>query len=969
MASTYVNDLRLNEMATGDASGTWGTTTNTNLELIGEALGYGTEGITTNADTHTSTIADGATDPVRAMYVKYTGTLDSACTITIAPNTINRMQFIENGTTGSQNIIISQGTGANITIPAGDTKAVYLDGAGSGAAVVDAFASINAVDLKVEDDLSLTSDSAVVTFGADGDTTLTHTDGTGLTLNSTNKICFNDASQFIQGSSATVLSLGATDEIDLTATAIDINGTLDVSGQATFSDGSAGAPSISNTGDANAGLYFSAADTLAFSAGGTGQFTMADGAISPVTDNDIDLGTASLKYKNFYAALVDGENFKVNGGQGSDGQVLTSTGSGVAWEAVSAGPTFKTFGTSSIMVGDDATGTIDAANYNTGLGVDIFAALTSGDGNTVLGFSAANDLTTGSENVAIGGYTLDAQTTASYNTAVGYNAGSANTSGSQNVFVGRYAGVANTTGANNVVVGSGAFSTATTGDDNTAIGKGALNANTTASSNTAVGKDALLANTTGTLNTAVGHSALAANTTANSNTAIGDIALTANTTGASNVAVGRNAFGANTTGNNNTAVGHGAGESNTTGAANAAFGYQALDANTTANGNTAIGYTSMSANTTGADNVGVGAAALLSSTTGDYNVAVGTAALDANTTADNNVAIGHNALGASTTAADNVAVGKDALAATNNTRNLGIGYRALTAQSGSSDNIAIGHDALVRQTTGANGNIAIGNYAGRAVVSSASTSQLVAIGHDVASNSSGALAGYQNVFVGYNIASASGLAGAFRNTALGAAALTDLTVGDNNTAIGNLAGNSITTATNNLCLGYQSGESGSPSGALTTGSNTVVLGNDSIGALYCTQSSISTSDERDKTDIENFDVGLSFINQMQPVTYKWDKRSWYLPKDEDGNVTDEDITKVTPDGSKKDDQTQVGFLAQDVEPLEKEIGFANNSKDMLFVNLTEDETRYGMQYERLVTVLVNAVKELSAKVEALENKE
>tara|TARA_R110002012_G_scaffold76742_3_gene194007 strand:+ start:560 stop:2209 length:1650 start_codon:yes stop_codon:yes gene_type:complete len=161
MASTYVNDLRLNEMATGDASGTWGTTTNTNLELIGEALGFGTEAITTNADTHTTTVADGATDPGRAMYLKYTGTLDSACTITIAPNTISRMQFIENGTSGSQNIIISQGSGANITIPPGDTKAVYLDGAGSGAAVVDAFASLSTVDLKVQDDLTVTDDASV----------------------------------------------------------------------------------------------------------------------------------------------------------------------------------------------------------------------------------------------------------------------------------------------------------------------------------------------------------------------------------------------------------------------------------------------------------------------------------------------------------------------------------------------------------------------------------------------------------------------------------------------------------------------------------------------------------------------------------------------------------------------------------------------------------------------------------------
>ena len=143
MTSTFVNDLRLNEMATGDQSGSWGTVTNTNLELIGEAFGYGTEAITTNADTHTTTIADGAADPGRSMFLKYTGTLDSACTITIGPNTVSKMWFIENATSGSQNIIISQGSGANITIPAGQTKAVYSDGAGSGAAFVDAFTALN----------------------------------------------------------------------------------------------------------------------------------------------------------------------------------------------------------------------------------------------------------------------------------------------------------------------------------------------------------------------------------------------------------------------------------------------------------------------------------------------------------------------------------------------------------------------------------------------------------------------------------------------------------------------------------------------------------------------------------------------------------------------------------------------------------------------------------------------------------
>ena len=161
MTSTYVNDLRLNEMATGDASGSWGTVTNTNLELIGEALGYGTEAITTNADTHTSTIADGATDPIRAIFIKYTGTLDSACTITIGPNTVNKFCFIHNATSGSQSIIISQGSGANVTIATGQTKGVYLDGAGSGAAVIDAFAALSVVDLLVDDDLTVTDDVAI----------------------------------------------------------------------------------------------------------------------------------------------------------------------------------------------------------------------------------------------------------------------------------------------------------------------------------------------------------------------------------------------------------------------------------------------------------------------------------------------------------------------------------------------------------------------------------------------------------------------------------------------------------------------------------------------------------------------------------------------------------------------------------------------------------------------------------------
>ena len=70
--ATYVNDLRLKEIATGDESGTWGTSTNTNLELIAEAFSYATQDcFTTDADA-TTTIADGATDPARSLYFKVT---------------------------------------------------------------------------------------------------------------------------------------------------------------------------------------------------------------------------------------------------------------------------------------------------------------------------------------------------------------------------------------------------------------------------------------------------------------------------------------------------------------------------------------------------------------------------------------------------------------------------------------------------------------------------------------------------------------------------------------------------------------------------------------------------------------------------------------------------------------------------------------------------------------------------------
>ena len=113
-------------------------------------------------------------------------------------------------------------------------------------------------DISVGDDVSLASDAAVVKFGADSDVTLTHVADTGLLLNSTMALQFNDASQSINAPSATVLDINATDEIELNATAVDLNGTLDVSGTTTLNATttiSAGNPvlSLAATGDGGEG--------------------------------------------------------------------------------------------------------------------------------------------------------------------------------------------------------------------------------------------------------------------------------------------------------------------------------------------------------------------------------------------------------------------------------------------------------------------------------------------------------------------------------------------------------------------------------------------------------------------------------------------------------------------------------------------------------------------------------------------
>jgi len=134
--ATYVNNLRLKEITTGDEDGTWGTSTNTNLELITDGFSYGTKQLSGDAN-QTFTMPDATADATRGLYLKITsaGALTATREVTLGPNTINKVWIIENATTGGQSITIKQGSGATVEIATTATQMLYADGAGAGAAV------------------------------------------------------------------------------------------------------------------------------------------------------------------------------------------------------------------------------------------------------------------------------------------------------------------------------------------------------------------------------------------------------------------------------------------------------------------------------------------------------------------------------------------------------------------------------------------------------------------------------------------------------------------------------------------------------------------------------------------------------------------------------------------------------------------------------------------------------------------
>ena len=134
MPSSYTVNLGVEKIGSGEQAGTWGTTTNLNLDIIDRAVN-GVGAITLSGTSHTLTTTDGALSEGGNKVLVLGGSPSGTNTITISPNDQDKMYFVHNNS--GQTATFTQGSGGNVSIPDGSKGLIFADGAGSGAKVTD----------------------------------------------------------------------------------------------------------------------------------------------------------------------------------------------------------------------------------------------------------------------------------------------------------------------------------------------------------------------------------------------------------------------------------------------------------------------------------------------------------------------------------------------------------------------------------------------------------------------------------------------------------------------------------------------------------------------------------------------------------------------------------------------------------------------------------------------------------------
>jgi len=357
--ATYSN-IGIKLITTGDESGTWGDTTNTNFsDILDEAIAKAvTYNIASDADV-TLTVSDGVSSDARHAVIKFTSTTLSATrTVTFAPNTLQKTWLVINATTGGQSLTFKQGSaGATVTVPNGESAIIYSDGAGATNGAItkalDSFTNtkittgtLNATTLDLTnlevtnvkakdgtaaltiadstgkvtvsselavDNLNL-SGNAITSTNSNGNIDLTPDgtgevnitkvdidagaiDGTAIGANSASTGSFTNLT-----ANSTINFTGATVTNGGTVTTVDINGgTIDGTTIGVTTPSTGAFTTLSATG--NVTLGDATSDTIT----ANGRFNTD---LVPSTDNARDLGTSALQFKDVYGVqfLENGSN-------------------------------------------------------------------------------------------------------------------------------------------------------------------------------------------------------------------------------------------------------------------------------------------------------------------------------------------------------------------------------------------------------------------------------------------------------------------------------------------------------------------------------------------------------------------------------------------------------------------------------------------------------------------------------------
>jgi len=491
MATAYSSNLALALPVTGELSGTWGTTVNTQItNMLDEALGY--QAFSATGGTDTLTIPDGTTGVARSIYIQLTGTGGGTVTV---PATKTKMYFVFNDTTALAGITFKVTGGTGVSIPPAGKMALVSNG--TNMIVAENYFS------------ALTLGAALpVASGGTGITSF----GTGVATWLGTPSSANLAAAVTDETGSGALVFGTSPTF---TTSVIGGATMAVFNTASTTVNAFGAATTLNVGAAT-GTLTVANTTLAAKAitasttlGVTGVSTLTAGAI--VQGLTVGLGAGAVA---------------TNTAVGYQAGVANTTGSQHVFIGYQAG-------SSSVGATNVTAVGYQAASGATGSGITAIGTLaaqnSTGDDNIAVGAAALLTIGSGSANTAIGRSALRFNTTGPQNTAVGYEAGYGITTGNEVVFVGNEAGK-NISGQFNTAVGSYAL---TNFGNSAASGSGTYNS--------AFGKNTLLYNTSGSYNTAYGAQALQANTTASNNTAVGYQAGYTNQTGTGQTFIGQNA--------------------------------------------------------------------------------------------------------------------------------------------------------------------------------------------------------------------------------------------------------------------------------------------------------------------------------------------------------------------------------------------------------------------------------------------